>query len=63
MTIKMTSEIKNKIQKLLNSEAINYLETSERLIFKNILERDAISQMEHDNLERIFRKYAKYLKN
>ena len=57
----MTFEIKNKIQKLLNSEAINYLETSERLIFKNILERDAISQMEHDNLERIFRKYAKYL--
>ena len=59
----MTFEIKNKIQKLLNSEAINYLETSERLIFKNILERDAISQMEHDTLERIFRKYAKYLKN
>lgn len=59
----MTFEIKNKIQKLLNSEAINYLETSERLIFKNILERDTISQMEHDNLERIFRKYAKYLKN
>ena len=59
----MTFEIKNKIQKLLNSEAINYLETSERLIFKNILERDAISQMEHDNLERIFSKYAKYLKN
>ena len=59
----MTFEIKNKIQKLLNSEAINYLETSERLIFKNILERDAISQMEHDNLEMIFRKYAKYLKN
>ena len=59
----MTFEIKNKIQKLLNSEAINYLETSERLIFKNILERDAISQMEHNNLERILRKYAKYLKN
>ena len=59
----MTFEIKNKIQKLLNSEAINYLETSERLIFKNILERDAISQMERDNVETIFRKYAKYLKN
>ena len=59
----MTFEIKNKIQKLLNSEAINYLETSERLIFKNILERDAISQMERDNLEKIFRKYGKYLKN
>ena len=59
----MTFEIKNKIQKLLNSEAINYLETSERLIFKNILESDAISQIEHDILERIFRKYTKYLKN
>ena len=59
----MTFEIKNKIQKLLNSEAINYLETSERLIFKNILERDAISQIERDKLEKIFRKYGKYLKN
>ena len=59
----MTYDEKHKIQKLLNSDAINYLETSERLIFKNILERDAISQMERDNLERIFRKYAKYLKN
>ena len=59
----MTSEIENKIQQLLNSEAINYLETSERLIFKNILERDAISQIERDKLEKIFRKYGKYLKN
>ena len=59
----MTFEIKNKIQKLLNSEAINYLETSERLIFKNILERDAISQIERDKLEKIFRKYGKHLKN
>ena len=59
----MTFEIKNKIQKLLNSEAINYLETYERLIFKNILERDAISQIERDKLEKIFRKYGKYLKN
>ena len=59
----MTFEIRNKIQKLLNSEAINYLETSERLIFKNILERDAISQIERDKLEKIFRKYGKYLKN
>ncbi len=63
MAIEMTSEIENKIQQLLNSEAINYLETSERLIFKNILERDTISQMERDNVETIFRKYRKYLKN
>ena len=59
----MTSKTQNKIQQLLNSDAINYLETSERLILKNILERDAISQIEHDNLETIFRKYRKYLKN
>ena len=63
MSIKMTSEIENKIQQLLNSEAINYLETSERLIFKTILESDTISQLERDNLEKIFRKYGKYLKN
>ena len=59
----MTSEIKNKIRQLLNSEVINYLETSERLILKNIVERDAISQIEYDNLEKIFRKYDKYLRN
>ncbi len=59
----MTSNIENKIQQLLNSEVVNYLETSERLILKNSLERDAISQMERDTLEKIFRKYGKYLKN
>ena len=58
----MTSEIKNKIRQLLNSEVINYLETSERLILKNIVERDAISQIEYDNLEKIFRKYDKNLR-
>ncbi len=59
----MTWEIKNKIRQLLNSEVINYLETSERLVLKNILELNTISQIEHDNLETIFRKYAKYLRN
>jgi|TARA_B100001540_G_scaffold156479_1_gene138605 hypothetical protein len=54
---------KNRIQQLLNSEAINYLETSERLILKNILEKNTISKIELDNLEKIFKKYGKYLKN
>jgi|TARA_B100001540_G_scaffold147530_1_gene130848 hypothetical protein len=59
----MTYDEKHKIQKLLNSDAINYLETSERLILKNILEKNTISQIERNNLEKIFRKYSKYLKN
>ena len=59
----MTSEIENKIQRLLDSEAINYLETSERLILKNILEKENISQSESHNLERIFRKYSRFFRN
>tara|TARA_B100000029_G_scaffold469735_1_gene507887 strand:- start:84 stop:263 length:180 start_codon:yes stop_codon:yes gene_type:complete len=59
----MDSETKKIIQQLLNSEAVNYLETSERLLIKNILEKSTISQIELDNLEKIFRKYEKYLKN
>jgi len=59
----MTSDTENRINQLLNSEAVNYLETSERLILKNILEKNTISQIEFDNLEKIFRKYGKYLKN
>ena len=59
----MTSEIENKIQRLLDSEAINYLETSERLILKNILEKENISQSESQSLERIFRKYERFFRN
>tara|TARA_B100000029_G_C17213832_1_gene829115 strand:+ start:525 stop:704 length:180 start_codon:yes stop_codon:yes gene_type:complete len=59
----MDATIKNKIQKLLNSDAVNYLETSERLIIKNILEKNTISHMEIENLEKIFKKYDKYTKN
>ena len=59
----MELEDKNKIQQLLNSEVVNYLETSERLIIKNMLEKDQISHTEYQNLEKIFRKYEKYLKN
>ena len=59
----MRLDAKNKVQQLLNSEAINYLETSERLIIKNMLEKDQISHTEYENLEKIFRKYDKYLRN
>ena len=59
----MELEDKNRIQQLLNSEAVNYLETSERLIIKNVLEKDEISHTEYENLEKIFRKYDRYLRN
>ena len=59
----MELEDKNRIQHLLNSEAVNYLETSERLIIKNALEKDEISRTEYENLEKIFRKYERYLRN
>ncbi len=59
----MELEDKNRIQQLLNSEAVNYLETSERLIIKNALEKDEISRTEYENLEKIFRKYNRYLRN
>tara|TARA_B100000029_G_scaffold347624_1_gene339956 strand:- start:408 stop:584 length:177 start_codon:yes stop_codon:yes gene_type:complete len=52
-----------KIKQLLKSDAINYLETSERLILKNILEKNTITEIEVKNLEKIYRKYAKYIKN
>ena len=59
----MTNELKNKIQQLLDSEVINYPETSERLILKNILEKENISQSESQSLERIFRKYERFFRN
>ena len=59
----MELEDKNRIQQLLNSEAVNYLETSERLIIKSAMEKDEISRTEYENLEKIFRKYVRYLRN
>ncbi len=59
----MELEDKNRIQQLLNSEAVNYLETSERLIINNALEKNEVSYTEYENLEKIFRKYGKYLRN
>ena len=54
---------KEKIDEILHSEASNYLETSERLVLKNILEKDTISELDSDNLDKIFQKYKKFIKN
>ena len=52
-----------KIKKILQSDAVNYLETSERLILKNISEKDEISELEVKNLDEILQKYKKFIKN
>tara|TARA_Y100000996_G_scaffold298197_1_gene236160 strand:- start:99 stop:278 length:180 start_codon:yes stop_codon:yes gene_type:complete len=59
----MTNNSKEKIDEILRSEASNYLETSERLILKNILEKDTISNIDASNLDKIFQKYKKFIKN
>ena len=59
----MANNSKEKIDEILRSEASNYLETSERLILKNILEKDTISNIDASNLNKIFQKYKKFIKN
>jgi len=59
----MNINSKEKINKILQSDAVNYLETSERLILKNILEKDKILELEVNNLDKIFQKYKKFIKN
>ena len=59
----MSINSKEKINKILQSDAINYLETSERLILKNISEKDEISELEVKNLDEILKKYKKFIKN
>ena len=59
----MTNNSKEKIDEILRSEASNYLETSERLILKNILEKDTISNIDASNLNKIFQKYKKFIKS
>ena len=54
---------KEKINKILQSDAINYLETSERLILKNVLEKEIISELDIMNLDKILQKYKKFIKN
>jgi len=61
--MKMSVYHKEKINKILQSDAINYLETSERLILKNILEKESISELEVANLDKIIQKYKKFIKN
>ncbi|MDC0170859.1 hypothetical protein OAJ04_03670 [Candidatus Nitrosopelagicus sp.] len=59
----MSINSKEKINKILQSDAVNYLETSERLILKNISEKDEISELEVKNLDEILQKYKKFIKN
>ena len=59
----MSINSKEKINKILHSDAVNYLETSERLILKNILEKETISESEVLNLDRILQKYKKFIRN
>tara|TARA_B110000014_G_scaffold54768_1_gene36937 strand:- start:30 stop:215 length:186 start_codon:yes stop_codon:yes gene_type:complete len=61
--MKLNEEIMAKIDLLLNSEAINYLETSERLIIKNVLNNEIVSELEYENLGKIIEKYKKFIKN
>jgi hypothetical protein len=59
----MNVNSKERIKKIFESDAVNYLETSERLILKNILEKDTISELEDNNLDKIIQKYEKFIKN
>jgi len=59
----MSINFKEKINKILQSDAVNYLETSERLILKNVLEKENISELETSNLDKILQKYKKFIKN
>ena len=61
--MKLDYNTKEKINQLLESEAINYLETSERLILKNMLEKDNHSELEIQNITKIILKYRKFIKN
>ncbi|MDC0199588.1 hypothetical protein OAJ83_01890 [Candidatus Nitrosopelagicus sp.] len=54
---------KEKINQLLNSDVVNYLETSERLVLKNILEKEIISKNEIEDLDTIIEKYKKFIKD
>ena len=59
----MSMNSKDKINEILHSDAINYLETSERLILKNVLEKEIISELDIMNLDKILKKYKKFIKN
>ena len=59
----MSMNSKDKINEILHSDVINYLETSERLILKNVLEKEIISELDIVNLDKILQKYKKFIKN
>ena len=59
----MSVDFMVKINKILLSDAVNFLETSERLILKNMLEKETISEFEITNLDKILQKYKKFIKN
>jgi hypothetical protein len=60
--MELDKEIKEKIDLLLSSDAINYLETSERLVLKNVLDKKIMSELESKNLRKILEKYKKSIK-
>ena len=59
----MSVNSKEQINKIIRSDAVNFLETSERLILKNILENETISELDIANLDKILQKYKKFIKN
>jgi len=59
----LNKEIELKINQLLNSDVMNYLETSERLILKNVVDKKKISELESKTLSKIIEKYKKFIKN
>ena len=61
--IKLDNLLQEKITDLLQSDVINYLETSERLILKNVLEKQTQSELELQNIIKIIAKYSKFTKN
>ena len=61
--MKLNESIQDKINQLLESNAINYLETSERLILKNVLEKNTLSKIDLEKITKIITKYSKFIKN
>lgn len=58
----MNKDTKDKIKILLNSDAVNYLETSERLTLKNWLDTEIVSESVSKKLDKIIQKYKKFIK-
>ena len=63
IVVKLDKENEERINLILNSDAVNYLETAEKLAIKNMLEKEKISELESNNLGKIIEKYEKFIKN